>query len=160
MTRNTISKESIRIALFELLKKKRIYDITVTELCEKAGITRRTFYRHYSNLYNILDESFWLIVEDFREESKWPTYRERIYDYFLKWQSYREYFLIMHKNGLSDYLTKMFVISIREDWPEIDVYKCNYYAFSIYSTLYSWFVERPEDDYKKVADTALELLSI
>lgn len=158
MKRNTVSKESIRIALFELLKKQSFSDITISRLCEKAGVGRRTFYRHYLNLREVLDESFWMIVEDFEEESDWPVHPERIYDYFRKWRGYRDYFIVLHKNGLSNYLTEKFADSIRKSSPEIDSYSCSFYAYAIYSILYSWFMENPEDDYRKVADTALKIL--
>lgn len=158
MTRNTLSKESIRIALFELLKKQYFSDITVSKLCEKAGVGRRTFYRHYRNLREVMDESFWMIVEDFNEENKWPMQKEKIYDYFFKWYRYKDYFLILHKNGLPNYLTEKFADSIRKSSPEIDSYSYNFYAYAIYSILYSWFMENPEEDYRKVADTALKIL--
>lgn len=50
----------IRESFLELLKKKPIEKIRVGELCEKADINRSTFYRHYVDLYALLDS----IVEE------------------------------------------------------------------------------------------------
>jgi AcrR family transcriptional regulator len=42
-------------ALFSLLSRKRYSDITVTELCLKAGITRKTFYRDFDTREDVVD---------------------------------------------------------------------------------------------------------
>lgn len=51
------TKKSIRDALMVLLSKKKLSDITITELSNTADINRKTFYSHYSSIENIL-ESF------------------------------------------------------------------------------------------------------
>ncbi len=50
------TKREIRNALLRIMKKKKISDITVTELAREADIDRRTFYLHYSNIFDIVDE--------------------------------------------------------------------------------------------------------
>lgn len=49
------SLEKTSKALFSLLARKRYSDITVTELCLKAGITRKTFYRDFDSLEDVVD---------------------------------------------------------------------------------------------------------
>ena len=44
-------------ALLELLEKKDLEFITVTEITKKAGVNRSTFYLHYDNIYELLDET-------------------------------------------------------------------------------------------------------
>ena len=44
---NLIVKESIETALIELMKKKSIEDITISEIVEKAGVSRVSYYRNY-----------------------------------------------------------------------------------------------------------------
>lgn len=46
---------TIREAFLDLLKKKPIEKISVGELCEKADIHRSTFYRHYTDIYALMD---------------------------------------------------------------------------------------------------------
>ena len=43
MTLNESVKEAVEVALIKLLKKKDINKITVTELCETAGVGRSRF---------------------------------------------------------------------------------------------------------------------
>ena len=44
-------------ALLELLEKKDIEFITITEITQKAGVNRSTFYLHYENIYELLEET-------------------------------------------------------------------------------------------------------
>ena len=44
-------------ALLQLLEKKDIEYITVSELAKKAGVNRSTFYLHYEDIYDLLEET-------------------------------------------------------------------------------------------------------
>jgi AcrR family transcriptional regulator len=48
------SKEWILEALLLLMDKKSFKDITVKELAEKAGVDRKTFYRHFESKEDVL----------------------------------------------------------------------------------------------------------
>ena len=43
-------------ALFELLEEKPLDGITVQEICERAMINRMTFYKHYSDKYDLFGD--------------------------------------------------------------------------------------------------------
>ncbi|MDR2523975.1 MAG: TetR/AcrR family transcriptional regulator [Candidatus Nomurabacteria bacterium] len=54
------SAKKIHDALACLLEKKNsadISDVTIQEICEKAGVTRGTFYRHYKSISAIIVEA-------------------------------------------------------------------------------------------------------
>lgn len=51
-----LTKRLIREALVELLKAKNLRQISVRELCERAGINRTTFYKHYGAPEQVLQE--------------------------------------------------------------------------------------------------------
>lgn len=44
-------------ALLSLLEKKDIEFISVTEIVNKAGVSRSTFYLHYDDIYDLLEET-------------------------------------------------------------------------------------------------------
>ena len=54
-------------ALMELLRKKPLEYITVSEICKKAGVNRSTFYLHYENIGDLLEETSRLLLDDFAE---------------------------------------------------------------------------------------------
>ncbi len=54
--RTLYTKKVIKDAYTELLKKKNYSQITVSEICRLAEINRSTFYLHYLDAYDVLDE--------------------------------------------------------------------------------------------------------
>ena len=50
------TKKAIRNALFKLMETKELSQISISELTAGANVNRRTFYTHYSNITDILDE--------------------------------------------------------------------------------------------------------
>ena len=53
------------LALISLLKKKSLEYITVREICEEAGVNRSTFYLHYENIGDLLEETTRYLLNDF-----------------------------------------------------------------------------------------------
>ncbi len=69
------TKELIRKEFIDLLNKKPIHNVTVTELARKCDIERKTFYYHYENLTELVKEIFQeelsMVVEEFNETLSW-----------------------------------------------------------------------------------------
>lgn len=56
VTRKEMTRMLLKEGLLSCLKTYPFEDITVTLLCKTAGITRSTFYLHYSNIIEIVDD--------------------------------------------------------------------------------------------------------
>ena len=54
--RTVMTKGMIQDALLELLQNTPYEKITVTALCKQSEITRATFYLHYNNIDDVLEE--------------------------------------------------------------------------------------------------------
>lgn len=52
------TKRDLRNALGDLLKKKSYSKITVCDICEEAQINRMTFYKHYMDKSDLLNDVF------------------------------------------------------------------------------------------------------
>lgn len=52
-------------ALLSLLEKKPFEYITVSEICETAGVNRSTFYLHYENTSDLLKETTDYVIDRF-----------------------------------------------------------------------------------------------
>lgn len=50
------TRKVIRDTLLSLLREKSMKQITVTELCRLAEINRATFYKHYLDVYDLLEQ--------------------------------------------------------------------------------------------------------
>ena len=60
---NTATK--MDLALISLLKKKPIEYISISEICETAGVNRSTFYLHYETIGDLLSETARYLLDDF-----------------------------------------------------------------------------------------------
>lgn len=61
MAHSEIIKNVIAEQTKELIRQKSIESITVTEICEKTGMNRRTFYRYFRDKFEIVD---WIYFHD------------------------------------------------------------------------------------------------
>ena len=52
-------------ALLELLEKKDFAFLSVKEICQKAGVSRSTFYLHYETIDDLLEEATEWLNEKF-----------------------------------------------------------------------------------------------
>jgi AcrR family transcriptional regulator len=80
------TKKVLQDSLVEIMKTKSILDITIKEICDKAGVSRSTFYTYYKDQYNLLRQleeetriAIEKIAEKYRDLKKpSPDGRERI----------------------------------------------------------------------------------
>ena len=54
--RTKSTRNHIKDTFLVMLKKKPFLKIRITALCQKAGITRATFYAHYLDIYDLVDD--------------------------------------------------------------------------------------------------------
>src|SRR5690242_4398995 len=50
-------------ALMTELSERSLGEITVTDLCERAMVHRTTFYKHYSDIYALLEQGMRQMLE-------------------------------------------------------------------------------------------------
>lgn len=55
---NQLTRESIETALLFLLEKKELAQISISELVQKAGVSRNAFYRNYKSKEEILEMAY------------------------------------------------------------------------------------------------------
>lgn len=64
------TRTNIKNSLIDLLAEKNVSKITVTELAEKAMINRKTFYRHYNTVQDVVDDINYDIINDVISHAK------------------------------------------------------------------------------------------
>ena len=63
------NKKCVTFALAEIMAVKPFHEISVTEVCKKAGVSKNTFYRHFENLSDVIYQSISEINEKLVEEA-------------------------------------------------------------------------------------------
>ena len=51
-----LTKKLLKTGLTDMLQTRNIYQISIRELCESAGINRSTFYKYYGSQFDLLTE--------------------------------------------------------------------------------------------------------
>ena len=59
--------QAIRIALISLLSEKELSDITISELSARGQVIRKTFYRHYRSISDVVTEFENELLSDFSD---------------------------------------------------------------------------------------------
>ena len=78
------TKNLIKKTFAELInEKKELSKITVTELVKRADITRSTFYTHYDDIYDVVNEYQMETIELLVSEDKVLNSIQDIYNYFV-----------------------------------------------------------------------------
>ena len=100
-------QKRITETLLELMRKTPYEDITVTQLCEASGISRRVFYHLFNNktgaLYALIDHSI-LDIESYRPDMSRETLRA-----FLYWQERRYLLDALQRNQMTGLLLERMV---------------------------------------------------
>ena len=117
---NTIAV--IEAVFFSLLKEKEKKDISASELCEKAGINRSTFYDNYADTFALANAYAEKIEKSVAEQPHTNGEFAWIFDYI---KSNADVFEIYFKLGMSkksaDYKTLFFrngVYAVAKMWFE------------------------------------------
>lgn len=79
------TRELIKKTFAELMnEKKELNKITVTELVKRAGITKSTFYTHYDDTYDVINDYQLETIELLVSDDIVLTSIDDIYNYFDK----------------------------------------------------------------------------
>jgi AcrR family transcriptional regulator len=63
-----LTRKAIMQCTLELAEKKSLKKITVKDIADACGITRSTFYYHFSDIYDVLDGVVQAKIDEFNEE--------------------------------------------------------------------------------------------
>lgn len=78
-----LSKESLQTALMLLLKNKALHEISITELCQRAGVSRMAYYRHYDSILALYQEIINELLSQMIKDSQSYLINGRWYDFWL-----------------------------------------------------------------------------
>lgn len=92
-------------ALLRLMELGNYSLITVTQLCQEADLSRRTFYRLYKTKEDVLSEYMLTLTEQFIyvvTEAKLRHYQEVAVAYFEFWKEHSDFLKVLKENELLD----------------------------------------------------------
>ena len=90
-------------ALLALLDKKEYEYISIKEICEKAGVSRSTFYLHYVSMDDLLKETIKMVNDKFASSLVKPETEKELVSSVLTVDKYLRPYLLFVKNNLKIY---------------------------------------------------------
>lgn len=134
-------------SLLELMEQKPFPEITVTEICEGAGIGRKTFYRNFAYKEDVLDFQLDQLCEIAEQLLVGKTKAEQLYLYFLFSKQNILFFTRMNNNGLLPLCHRKFsrllldMMPVWSDDPVEQAYYSRYVTAGMEAIMQMW-VER------------------
>lgn len=95
------SKKWLAEALQNLMKEKAFKQISITEIAERAGLSRRTFYRHFNVVEDILHYIAQELCDQYASmilKEKDISFRNVVFVYFTFCELNKDLLLILEKN--------------------------------------------------------------
>lgn len=137
--------EYITKALFELMKEKNYNDISITEITNKAGVGRVSFYRNFNSKEDIIEKWITFITTSFLENSNINFEKDSLEEYFVKLfshlEKYKEESLLIYNANLIYLLKKEFenrFLNINQS--KYNNYKSYFLIGGIFNVYYYWLI--------------------
>ena len=80
---NRLTREALEISLMQLLEKKELAKITISELVHRAGVSRAAFYRNYTSKEQMLEEIFGKTVQKIMDKLGQFNLRTELYQVWI-----------------------------------------------------------------------------
>ena len=140
--RNAYVVEQLTGALLELLREKPLADISVSELCDRAGVGRTSFYRNYQEKEDILRARVYHLFKDWTGRLGDGAPLDRlIFALFTHFEEHRDFYALLNERGLIGLLKDVILelCGFRPDQEAKDAYASAFAAYSLYGWVEVWF---------------------
>ncbi len=155
--RNTYVIEHMTDALLRLLREKPIDDISISELCELAGIGRVSFYRNFNSKEDILRAYIHSLFQDWTngwaKEENMPL-SGLLRSLFAHFERNRDFYKLLNQRNLI-YLLKDTVIGLCGPKPEHskeEAYARAYVSYALYGWIEVWFQRGMQETAEEIAE--------
>lgn len=154
--RNAYVLEHLTGSLLSLLVHKPICDISISELCDSAGVGRASFYRNFENKEDILRSYInHLFFEwtDARGQGDDEPLSALVWSIFTHFERHRDFYMLLNERNLI-YLLKDVIIGICGPKPEhskSEAYAKAFVAYTLYGWIEVWFQRGMKESAEEMA---------
>ena len=156
------TKNCIMDTLLQLMHTKEYEQISISELTQKAGVSRMSYYRNYNCKDSILIDYMHRILKEYAEELKGPSFRSdfQTYDHILRslkyLEKYKDYVLCLKKANRSEILLQgldLYMLYVTESLEKsaLEKYDLYYYSGALYNIFMHWIEDDMKEDIQVIA---------
>ncbi|MGI5977212.1 MAG: TetR/AcrR family transcriptional regulator C-terminal domain-containing protein [Candidatus Limivicinus sp.] len=152
MADSNITKRALANALKTLMNEKHFEKISVSDICEKCSMNRKSFYYHFKDKYDlvnwIFDTEFVDYLKVHREEEGFNKISSLCYYFYENRVFYYRALSVEGQNSFSEYFHDLsfsaIAMRLSELFPseELSDFQINFYADAIVSAIKRWILAR------------------
>ncbi|MGN0403447.1 MAG: TetR/AcrR family transcriptional regulator [Acetatifactor sp.] len=152
--RNQYVVEHITKALLKLMKNQNFSEISISRICEEAGVGRASFYRNFESKEAVISRHLKTLLDNWWLEAiQKPDFNlvEAVFSHY--WKN-RELCILLYKQGLAH----LSLQSIKEacgpkpEQPNIVAYTTAYFSYGLYGWIEEWFKRGMLETPKEMAE--------
>lgn len=163
MAESNVTKRALAASLKALMNEMSFSKITVSDICNRCGMNRKSFYYHFKDKYDLVnwvyDTEFIAVVEQKSDMSAWQFFVEmcryldserRFYCHALKitgQNSFSEHFVELMQPVITERLREIFGANVSK-------YYAQFFSDAFTVAIKRWLTEMPELD----AEAFIELV--
>lgn len=161
-----VSKNMIAEGLLELMGEQPLADITIVQLCERAQVSRRTFYRHFHTTGDVVSHLSGDIAGKFADAMRAcreQPYRNIVTAYFLFWREHAGFLELLNRNNMVYVVFTPYLLCLPEiPWlfrpqsvPGTEAFNCElaYCSGGLWSVLTYWIMNGCRQPEEELAET-------
>lgn len=153
-------KDLISKALIAQLYTKKMDLITITELCEQAQVSRRTFYRHFTDKKDVVDYYITELMKNLALELKKCSKQDKralVVTFFSFFEPYTKLLEVLNSNGLGDiaftsYIKCVTTLTFAEALSQDFNYNMAFMLGGLWSLLTFWIMNGCKKGSEELAD--------
>ena len=159
---NSFIEDCITKALYQLIDKKPFDKITITEIVEKAGVSRISFYRHFDSKLDILNKKLNQMtdefINDYYKDINNQNVEENLLNLFNIIYKYKDLGTALYKSNSQYLIQQQFHKVIDERISKFNIYKRSFYAGGIYNSMLLWISTGYKQKPEFLVETIMDIL--
>lgn len=141
--KDTYISNKITETLLKLLKIYTLKEISISFLCDEAGVGRASFYRNFASKEDILIKYDAKLIKQWGKEyenDKNSTHESLIPSLLMHYKKYKDFYLIIYKNNLSDIVLKTILqaCELEKKKTNIEAYVTSFIGYGIFGIVNEW----------------------
>ena len=168
-----VTKRALEQSLKNLLLKKRLTKITVSDITDDCGINRMTFYYHFKDIYDLVE---WSCLEDAKraldEKKTYDTWQQGLLQIFKAVQENKPFILnvyrCVHREQVEKYLQplvdQLLLNVINEEAAGITVrdedkqFIAQVYSYMFIGLMLDWIKDDMREDPQQIVEKLSKLI--